>query len=54
MDSGETGMNLVAITVIHPSWESNQRPPILKSCTQLTELRVLGLLHEKKCTQEKY
>ena len=41
---GERGMNPVAISIINPpkeywpSWGSNQRPPVLKSATLLTEL----------------
>ena len=41
MDSGETEMNPVAITIINPrkeyrlSRESNQGPHIVKSCTEL-------------------
>ena len=48
MDSGERGMNPVAVTiVIHRKgyWPSrNQRPPVPKSCalpTELCELRVI-------------
>ena len=43
-DSGERGMNPVAMTIINPRKEycpsrgSNQRPPVLKSATLLTEL----------------
>ena len=43
-DSGERGMNPVAMTIINPRKEywpsrgSNQRPPILKSATLPTEL----------------
>ena len=42
--SGERGMNPVAMTIINPWKEywptrrSNQRPPVLKSATLLTEL----------------
>ena len=44
MDNGERGMNPVAMTIINlqkeywPSQGSNQRPPVLKSCTLPTEL----------------
>ena len=44
MDSGETGVNPVAMTIINPRKEywlgrgSNQRPPVLKSGTLLTEV----------------
>ena len=44
IDSGERGMNPVAMTIINrrkeywPSRGSNQRPPILKSATLPTEL----------------
>ena len=44
MDSGERGMNPVAMTIINPpkeywpSWESNERPSVLKSATLATEL----------------
>ena len=40
MDSGSRGMNSVAMTIINPwpSRGSNPRPPVLKSCTLLTEL----------------
>ena len=44
MDSVERGMNPVAITTFNlrkeylPSRGSNQRPPVLKSCAQPTEL----------------
>ena len=44
MDSSETGMNHVAMTLINPQKEywlskgSNQRPPVLKSCSLQTEL----------------
>ena len=44
-DSGERGMNPVAMTIINPrkeycpSRESNQRPPALKSATLPTELK---------------
>ena len=44
MDSDERGMNCAAMTIINtwkeywPSWVSNQRNPILKSCTLPTEL----------------
>ena len=47
MISGDRGMNPVAMTIINPlkeywqSWGSNQRSPVLKSCTLPTE--VLGL-----------
>ena len=43
-DSGERGMNPVAMTIINPRKEywpsrgSNQRPPVLKSATLPTEL----------------
>ena len=49
MDSGESGMNPVAITIINPqreywpSWGSNQRPPVLKSTMLPTELWSLAL-----------
>ena len=48
MNSGERGMNHVAMTIINPRKEfgraggSNQRPPVLKSSIQPTELRGLG------------
>ena len=44
MNSGDRGMNPVAMTIINPRKEywpcrrSNQRPPVLKSCTLPTEL----------------
>ena len=44
MDSGERGMNPVAMTIINPredywpSRGSNQRPPVLKSIDLMTEL----------------
>ena len=44
MDSGERGMNPVAMTIINPRkeyWQSrgsNQRPPVLKFATLTTEL----------------
>ena len=44
MDSSERGMNPVTMTIINPqreywpSWRLNQRPPVLKSATLLTEL----------------
>ena len=44
MDSGERGMNPVAMTIINhrkeywPSRGSNQRPPVIKSATLPTEL----------------
>ena len=50
MDSGERGMNHVAMTIINPqkkywqSWGSNQQPPVLKSATLLTELWGLSTL----------
>ena len=43
MDSGERGMNPVAMIIINPmkeywpGWGSNQRPPVLKSCRRTTE-----------------
>ena len=43
MDSGERGINPVAMTFISPwrkywpRWGSNQRPTVLKSCTLPTE-----------------
>ena len=43
-DSGDSGMDPVAMTIINrwkeyrPSWVSNQRPPVLKFATLLTEL----------------
>ena len=52
MDSGERGMNPVAMTIINPWKEywpsrgSNQRPPVIKSATLPTELwgsAVIGL-----------
>ena len=53
IDSGETGMTPVAMTVINPQKEywpsrgSNQRPPVLKSAMVLTDL--WGLV--KQCLQ---
>ena len=44
MDSVEGGMNPVTLTIINPRREYcpcqglNQQPPVLKSCTLLTEL----------------
>ena len=44
MDNSEKGMNPVAMTILNPrkeywpSWGSNQRLPVLKSATLLTEL----------------
>ena len=48
MDSGERGMNPVAVTTINsqteyfPSWRSNQQSPVLKSFILPTELQGLG------------
>ena len=50
MNSGERGMNPVAMTIINPrkkywpSRGSNQRPPVLKSCTLPPELWGLGVV----------
>ena len=44
IDSGERGMNPVAVAIVNPrkecwpSRESNQRPPVLQSCTLTTDL----------------
>ena len=44
MDSGDRGMNPVALSIIclqkeyWPSWKTNQRPSVLKFCTLPTEL----------------
>ena len=51
MDSGERGMNPVSLTIINLckkywlSWQLNQRPPFLKSCTLPTELLGSTLLN---------
>ena len=53
MDSSERGMNPVTMTIINlrkeywPSRGSNQRPPVLKSATLLTELWGLA---QSKCS----
>ena len=49
MVSGETGFNPLSMTIINLQKEigskqaSNQRPPVLKSCTLPTELLALGI-----------
>ena len=54
MDSGERGMNPVAMTIINPRKEywpsrgSNQRPPVLKSATLPTELWGLACTKQQK------
>ena len=52
MDSGERGMNPVAMTIINPQKEywpsrgSNQRPPVVKSAMLQNELWGLAMAFE--------
>ena len=58
-DSGERGMNPVAMTTTNPRKEywpshgSNQRPPVLKSATLPTELWGSAILNELWCALHK-
>ena len=60
VDCDEGGLNHLAMTIINPrekiwpSRESNQRPPVSKSCTLLTELWCLAIHFQKNKVSNRY